>query len=46
MPAWFRVTVEPDGCPPRMHMTATAHFMTDRYVDFDGPVEVSPPPSR
>ncbi len=42
VPAWFRVTVA-GGLPTRMHMTAAAHFMTDRYVGFDGPVTVSPP---
>ena len=45
VPAWFRVTVA-GGLPTRMHMTAASHFMTDRYVEFNGPVEVSPPPSR
>ncbi len=45
IPAWFRVTLA-RRLPTRMHMTAAAHFMTDRYVEFDGPVTVSPPPSR
>ncbi len=45
VPAWFRVTLA-GQLPTRMHMTAAAHFMTERYVGFDGPVEVSPPPSR
>jgi hypothetical protein len=41
-PAWFRMTV--DGrLPSSVHMTAAAHFMTDRYVGFDDPVDVSPP---
>ena len=42
VPAWFRVTVA-GQLPARMHMTAAAHFMTDRYVEFNGPLEVSPP---
>jgi copper transport protein len=42
VPAWFRVTVA-GQLPALMHMTAAAHFMTDRYVEFNGPVEVSPP---
>ncbi|HEX4526492.1 MAG TPA: copper resistance protein CopC [Gaiellaceae bacterium] len=45
LPAWFRVTLA-GRLPARMHMTAPAHFMTDRYVEFGGPVKVSPPPSR
>jgi copper transport protein len=42
IPAWFRVTIA-DGRPSVMKMTAPAHFMTDRYVGFDGPADVSPP---
>jgi copper transport protein len=42
IPAFFRVTFE--GVRPTiMHMTAAAHFMTDRYVGFDVPAVVSPP---
>jgi hypothetical protein len=29
--------------PTVSHMTAAAHFMTDRYVGFDVPAVVSPP---
>ena len=46
VPAWFRVRVAAGRLPASMHMTAAAHFMTDRYVEFNGPVVVSPPPSR
>jgi copper transport protein len=42
LPAWFRVTLA-NGRPSVQRMTAAAHFMTDRYVGFDVPVEVSPP---
>ena len=42
LPAWFRVTLA-HGHPWVQRMTAAAHFMTDRYVGFDVPVEVSPP---
>ncbi len=42
IPAWFRVTLV-GGRPSVQHMTAAAHFMTDRYVGFDVPAEVSPP---
>jgi copper transport protein len=45
IPAWFRVTVH-GSRPSRMQMTAAAHFMVERYVGFDGPVTISPPPSR
>ena len=42
LPGWFRMQV--DNRQPRViHMTAAAHFMTERYVGFDDPVEVSPP---
>ena len=42
LPAWFRMQV--GGQLPRViHMTAAAHFMTERYVGFDMPVDVSPP---
>jgi copper transport protein len=42
LPAWFRLTLGPT-LPRQMHMTAAAHFMTDRYVEFGGPATVSPP---
>jgi copper transport protein len=42
IPAWLRVTFE-GSRPTVSHMTAAAHFMTDRYVGFDVPAEVSPP---
>jgi hypothetical protein len=45
IPAWFHVTL--DGVrPTRSQMTAAAHFMVDRYVGFNVPAVVSPPPSR
>ena len=45
IPAWFRLTVAGTRLE-RLQMTAAAHFMVDRYAGFDGPVTVSPPPSR
>ncbi|HET7129821.1 MAG TPA: copper resistance protein CopC [Gaiellaceae bacterium] len=42
IPAWFRVTFR-GSRPAVQHMTAAAHFMTDRYVGFDVAAEVSPP---
>ena len=42
LPAWFRLTLK--GPLPRvLHMTAAAHFMTERYSGFDVPAAVSPP---
>ncbi len=43
IPAWFRVTLRAARLA-RMQMTASAHFMVDRYVAFDGPLTISPPP--
>jgi copper transport protein len=45
VPAWFRVTLN-GARPARVQMTAAGHFMVDRYVGFDVPAVVSPPPSR
>jgi hypothetical protein len=45
VPGWFRMTL--GGVRPRrVEMTAAGHFMVDRYVGFDVPVEISPPASR
>ncbi|HEV2590597.1 MAG TPA: hypothetical protein VGU02_01770, partial [Gaiellaceae bacterium] len=43
IPAWFRVTIGADDHPTRMHMTAAAHFMVDRYRGYGVPVTLSPP---
>jgi copper transport protein len=43
IPAWFHLTLA-HGRPVVDRMTAAAHFMVDRYVGFDVPVTVSPPP--
>jgi len=43
IPAWFRVELRRDRLPRVVHMTAAAHFMVDRYLGFDTPVDVSPP---
>jgi len=42
IPAVFRLTFK-GSRPTVSHMTAAAHFMTDRYVGFDVPAVVSPP---
>lgn len=43
IPAWFRLTIGANRRPARLHMTAAAHFMVDRYRSYDGPVTLSPP---
>jgi copper transport protein len=45
LPGWFRIDY-PSVMPRTMRMAAAAHFMVDRYVGFDMPASVSPPPSR
>jgi copper transport protein len=45
IPGWFRLELGPQH-PRALRMTAAAHFMVDRYVGFDVPARVSPPPSR
>jgi putative copper export protein len=42
LPGWFRVELGARR-PKVVHMDAAAHFMVERYVAFDAPVEVSPP---
>jgi len=43
LPAWFRLTLDAHGRPRTLRMIAAAHFMRDRYVAYDAPVELSPP---
>jgi copper transport protein len=43
LPGWFRLTVDARGRPKALRMVAAAHFMSDRYVAYDAPVELSPP---
>jgi copper transport protein len=43
-PAYFTVDFDPATLKPRLlHMTAAAHFMTDRYVRFDSGPALRPP---
>jgi len=43
-PAYFTVEFDPATLKPRLlHMTAAAHFMTDRYVRFDSGPALRPP---
>ena len=44
IPAWFTVWFDPRTLRPReLDMTATAHFMHDRYADFNAPRRIFPP---
>jgi hypothetical protein len=44
VPAYFTVSFDPRTLRPRLlHMTAAAHFMTDRYVRFDSGAALRPP---
>jgi copper transport protein len=47
VPAWFTGTFDPTTALPReLRMTAPAHFMRHRYVAYNRPVEIEPPPRR
>lgn len=44
VPAYFTLDFDPRTLQPRLlHMTAAAHFMTDRYVRFDSGPALRPP---
>jgi len=43
VPAWFRVRVEPSGRVVEAEMIAASHFMTHRYTDFNGQIEIKAP---
>jgi copper transport protein len=43
-PAYFRLVVDAKTLLPRvLHMTASAHFMVDRYLRFNAPRAIYPP---
>jgi hypothetical protein len=42
-PIWYRLWVDREGLVPRAEMRAQGHFMDHRYLDFDGPLQVTPP---
>jgi hypothetical protein len=43
-PAYFRIVVDAKTLLPRsVHMTASAHFMVDRYLRFNAPRAIYPP---
>lgn len=44
IPAWFTLTLDRRTLLPRvLHMVASAHFMTDRYVELNGAPRIRPP---
>lgn len=42
-PAWFRLFVGGENRVVEAEMLAPAHFMSERFTDFDAPLAVSPP---
>jgi hypothetical protein len=43
-PAWFTVAIDRATYRPlRLRMTAAAHFMTHRYLEFNRPLAIEPP---
>ena len=43
-PAWFTAWIDKSTYRPlRLKMTAAAHFMLHRYLEFDQPLRISPP---
>ena len=45
VPAWFTTWIDRDTYRTlRLRMTAASHFMFHRYVEFDRPVKIVPPP--
>jgi copper transport protein len=44
VPAWFEITLDRRTLRTLdVHMTATAHFMHDRYLRFNSPLKIAPP---
>ncbi len=43
VPAWFRMRVGPSGRVVEAEMIAASHFMTHRYRDFNGQIEIKAP---
>jgi hypothetical protein len=43
-PAWFTASIDQRTyCTLRLRMTAAAHFMQHRYLEFDRPLRIAPP---
>lgn len=43
VPAWFQLTVAPDGRVHRAEMIAPSHFMVQRFNRFNAPIRIEPP---
>jgi hypothetical protein len=43
VPAWFRLTVGPDGRVREAEMVAPSHFMTQGFSRFNAPIRIQPP---
>ena len=47
VPAWFTATFDrATSRPIDLQMTAAAHFMRQRYVAYDAPIRIAPPPDE
>ena len=47
IPAWYTGTFQrATALPTTLRMTAPAHFMEHRYLSFNAPVKITPPPRR
>ena len=47
IPAWYTATfTRAKALPTTLQMTAPAHFMEHRYLAFNAPVTITPPPRR
>ena len=47
IPAWYTATfTRAKALPTTLEMTAPAHFMEHRYLAFNAPVTITPPPRR
>jgi hypothetical protein len=43
IPIWFELSVGAQGLVEDAEMRAQAHFMTQRFYDFNAPLTISPP---
>lgn len=43
VPAWFRLTVTPDGRVREAEMIAPSHFMVQGFSRFNAPIQIRPP---
>jgi hypothetical protein len=47
LPGWFELALDPQTARPlELRMTATAHFMHHRYLEFNTPRRIRPPVAR